>query len=171
MDFQEKLLEIVAPDTPVTFLAETSVQLWQRQTSMELIVYCCDPRLDSEDKAVPDLIPFQGQIEYTTGEALRGDAEGILKGRPDPLKDADFPSAGERDLQKLLATLEPARRDGEYVFVTVPAGDERYEKVERADLLMEFKELEGITFILNKQLCDKKYAGLFSYSPLGLLKP
>ncbi|CAE7593153.1 GIP [Symbiodinium natans] len=71
---------------------------------------------------------------------------------------------GERDLDALLASLEPVQRAGEYVFVTVPAGDERYERVERADLLMEFKELEGVTFILNKETCDKKYPDLFSYS-------
>ena len=64
MERQEKILEIMAPDTQITFIAETCVQLWQLETEKELIVYCRDPRMDMEIavQAHPGLGAFRWQL-------------------------------------------------------------------------------------------------------------
>ena len=90
MERQEKILEIMAPDTQITFIAETCVQLWQLETEKELIVYCRDPRMDMEIavQPIPDLVPFVGSLEYNSGETLRADADGFIRTLGDPLADA-----------------------------------------------------------------------------------
>ena len=55
-------------------------------------------------------------------------------------------SSGELDLAKLLATLEPKLRPGEFVFVTLP--DEAAAAAHRADALGSFVEAEGLTLIV-----------------------
>ncbi len=57
---------------------------------------------------------------------------------------------GETNLSVLLATMRPALNDGEYVFCTVkdPAIAAGY------DILMQFREQEGYTLILKKELAD-----------------
>ena len=54
--------------------------------------------------------------------------------------------SGELDLAKLLATLEPKLRPGEFVFVTLP--DEAAAAAHRADALGSFVEAEGLTLIV-----------------------
>ena len=90
MERQERILEIVAPDTELTFTAETCIQLWQLETDKELIVFCRDPRMDMEIavQPIPDLVPFNGSLEYSTGETLRADASGFIRSLGDPLANA-----------------------------------------------------------------------------------
>lgn len=90
MEVQQKDIEIVSPLDEVHLSAETVVQLWQMETAKELVVYCSSPRLVSNRAGVDSLIPFQGQLECETGEALRPDMQGLICGRPDPLADADL---------------------------------------------------------------------------------
>lgn len=92
MEGQQKDIEIVSPQDEVHFSAETVVQLWQMETSKELAVFCSSPWLVSNKATgVADgLVPFQGQLECETGEAVRPDVEGFIRGRPDPLADADL---------------------------------------------------------------------------------
>lgn len=57
---------------------------------------------------------------------------------------------GETDLQKLLAGLRPQLHQGEYVFVTVNDTSE----IDRKDILGEFREEEGITLVLPRNIAD-----------------
>ncbi len=56
--------------------------------------------------------------------------------------------AGEIDLQKTLAALQPERRPGEYVFVSLPAA--------RADLkpIVQVVETEGVTVVVDRLEAD-----------------
>lgn len=66
--------------------------------------------------------------------------------------------AGETNLDILLKTMKPRLNPGDYVFCTCP--DESV--VNKNDALLFFKEEEGITMILSKELAD--IAGLdYSY--------
>ena len=70
---------------------------------------------------------------------------------------------GGRDLQELLATMEPTLRDGAYVFATVsgtvvPAG---------IDPIGTFREAEGLTLIL--PAAEAARAGLDASPPMRLI--
>jgi hypothetical protein len=57
----------------------------------------------------------------------------------------------EKDLNKLLFTLEPSLNEGTYVFCTVA----EVSKVDLNEAIMMFKEKEGITIILRKEIADQ----------------
>ena len=58
---------------------------------------------------------------------------------------------GEKDLDKLLETMKPKLQPGEYVFCTV----EDLNTVSAAESILVFRENEGITVIVRKELADK----------------
>lgn len=60
-------------------------------------------------------------------------------------------NSGKTNLKELLKTLNPVHNPGEFVFCTV----EDLSKLNAADVIMTFKEQEGITVILNKEIADK----------------
>jgi uncharacterized protein len=57
---------------------------------------------------------------------------------------------GETDLISLLKTMKPILNEGEYVFCTV---DENI-NITSSDILFSFREKEGITIIIKKNLAD-----------------
>jgi hypothetical protein len=59
-------------------------------------------------------------------------------------------STGETDLNELLKTLKPRHNIGDFVFCVV---DDRM-KIDSEDILMFFKEEEGNTVIIKKELAD-----------------
>ena len=63
---------------------------------------------------------------------------------------------GETDIDKLIAGMKPKLTEGDYVFCLVSSDSAiYYSKISRKDILMEFKEIEGITLILKKDVADK----------------
>jgi uncharacterized protein len=58
---------------------------------------------------------------------------------------------GEKDLDKLLKTIKPEQQPGDYVFCTV----EDLSIVPPAEAILMFRENEGITVIVRKELADK----------------
>ena len=58
---------------------------------------------------------------------------------------------GETNLQKLLNELNPVLNPGEFVFSVV----EKMDSLPSDDLIMTFREKEGCTVILRKELADK----------------
>ena len=58
---------------------------------------------------------------------------------------------GEKDLGKLLKTIKPQQQPGDYVFCTV----EDLSIVPPAEAILMFRENEGITVIVRKELADK----------------
>ena len=58
---------------------------------------------------------------------------------------------GEKDLDKLLKTMKPTLNVGDYVFCTTTNLDE----IDFAKIILFFKEVEGLTIILEKQVADK----------------
>ncbi|TDD94398.1 ACT domain-containing protein [Flavobacterium cellulosilyticum] len=58
--------------------------------------------------------------------------------------------SGELNLEKLLKTMKPKQNLGEYVFCVI----ENLDIVKFEDILMTFKEEEGITIILRKEIAD-----------------
>ncbi len=58
--------------------------------------------------------------------------------------------SGEKNLHKLLKDLKPVLNSGEYVFATVS----NFDKILRTDTVFEFKEVEGITIVLEKNKAD-----------------
>ena len=57
----------------------------------------------------------------------------------------------EKDLGKLLKTIKPEQQPGDYVFCTV----EDHSIVPPAEAILMFREKEGITVIVRKELADK----------------
>lgn len=57
---------------------------------------------------------------------------------------------GETDLSKMLQTLKPQLHAGDYVFCVV----EDLSRINSNDMLMVFRESEGYTVILQKELAD-----------------
>ncbi len=57
---------------------------------------------------------------------------------------------GETQLEELIKGMKPSLHSGRYVFATVATT----EHIQRADILGEFKEEEGITIILAQQKAD-----------------
>lgn len=58
---------------------------------------------------------------------------------------------GEKNLAKLLAAMHPRLNEGEYVFCTTT----NVSQVDLANVLLIFKEEEGTTLILKKEVADK----------------
>lgn len=61
--------------------------------------------------------------------------------------------AGEKDLEKLLASMEPCLFPEEYVFCTVPDG--KYGDYSEYCPVASFMEIEGLTLVLTKANADK----------------
>lgn len=57
---------------------------------------------------------------------------------------------GEKNLEKLLKTMKPSHNDGDYVFCVVKDID----ALNNSDVVMFFKEQEGFTVIVKKELAD-----------------
>ena len=57
----------------------------------------------------------------------------------------------EKDLSLLLKQMSPELHEGAYVFVTLPQVDH----IPRKDIVCEFKEKEGITLVLEKEVADQ----------------
>jgi len=57
---------------------------------------------------------------------------------------------GEKDLGKLLRTMKPEQQPGDYVFCLV----EDLSTVPLAEVVLMFRENEGITVIISKELAD-----------------
>lgn len=73
--------------------------------------------------------------------------------------------SGELNLEKLLKTMKPKHNLGEYVFCVV----ENLNTIRQEDLIMTFKEVEGITIILRKEVADSlhlKYSFIASWITL-----
>ncbi|MFW9889259.1 MAG: ACT domain-containing protein [Candidatus Thorarchaeota archaeon] len=60
---------------------------------------------------------------------------------------------GEHDLGTLLRSMEPTLSDVEYVFVSM---EESLDEDLRADSLLMFREEEGVTFILERNIADSR---------------
>ncbi|MEN4759844.1 ACT domain-containing protein [Chryseobacterium sp. C39-AII1] len=58
---------------------------------------------------------------------------------------------GEKDLKILLQSMKPELNEGEYVFCTV----EKLPEIELKEIVCFFKEKEGITLIIRKELADQ----------------
>lgn len=61
---------------------------------------------------------------------------------------------GERDLEKLVASMSPVLMDGEYVFCTFP--DAHYGDYLDLEPIVTIKELEGLTLVVPKNKADEK---------------
>ncbi|GAB4242726.1 MAG: ACT domain-containing protein [Ekhidna sp.] len=59
--------------------------------------------------------------------------------------------SGEIDLKKLLKELNPRLNKGEYVFVST----NNIQNIPRAYTICEFREKEGVSIIIEKDLADK----------------
>ena len=58
--------------------------------------------------------------------------------------------SGESNLSVLLKTMMPELNEGEYVFCSVPESSQ----INHADILCTFREKEGLTIIITKQIAD-----------------
>ncbi len=70
--------------------------------------------------------------------------------------------AGETDLSKMLATLQPQLHEGEYVFCTMENG--RYGDHPELEPIASFMEAEGLTLVISKLRADAHnipYEGVF----------
>jgi len=65
---------------------------------------------------------------------------------------------GDKDLKTLLKSLKPILNNGEYVFCTLPD----LSKISSEEIVCLFRESEGITVIITKELADK-YELQYSY--------
>lgn len=59
--------------------------------------------------------------------------------------------SGEKDLKKLLKSMKPEHKAGEYVFCDI----ESLENINLDEIEMLFREKEGITLILKKEIAEK----------------
>lgn len=72
---------------------------------------------------------------------------------------------GEKDLKTLLRSMEPQLNEGEYVFCTV----EKFPEIDLNEIVCYFKEEEGITLIIRRELADQlhfKYEFIASWITL-----
>jgi hypothetical protein len=63
--------------------------------------------------------------------------------------------SGEKDLEKLLKSIKPEHNFGEYVFCEI----KNLENINLDEITMLFREKEGITLILEKEIADKLNLG------------
>lgn len=61
--------------------------------------------------------------------------------------------AGETDLSKMLATLKPQLREGDYVFCTFPQA--RYGDHAELEPIASFTEAEGLTLVIPQHRADQ----------------
>jgi len=59
--------------------------------------------------------------------------------------------AGESELAKLVKHLNPELNEGEYVFVSMQNSD----MIPRTDIIFEFREKEGTTLIMERQMAHQ----------------
>jgi hypothetical protein len=59
--------------------------------------------------------------------------------------------AGEKNISKLITSMNPVLNPGDYVFSTI----NDLSKVSRDEILYEFKEAEGTTIVIEKTKADK----------------
>ncbi|MFP3594192.1 ACT domain-containing protein [Chryseobacterium sp. SIMBA_038] len=74
---------------------------------------------------------------------------------------------GEKDLKTLLQSMKPHLNEGEYVFCTV----EKLPNIDLNEIICFFKEQEGITLIIKKELADQlhfKYEFVASWITLEI---
>lgn len=57
---------------------------------------------------------------------------------------------GEKNLEKLLKTMKPSLNEGDYVFCTI----NDITTIASSDIIMFFREQEGFTVIIKKELAD-----------------
>lgn len=72
---------------------------------------------------------------------------------------------GEKNLEKLLKTMKPKHNIGDYVFCVVANLD----TLNLNDIVLVFKETEGITIVIKKELADSlllKYSFIASWITL-----
>ncbi len=70
--------------------------------------------------------------------------------------------SGEKELNKLLASIAPLLSDEEYVFCSLVDPDP--ERIEAMEAIGTFREQEGITVILNREKAEEQcieYSGIF----------
>ncbi|MEZ4943918.1 MAG: ACT domain-containing protein [Cyclobacteriaceae bacterium] len=60
--------------------------------------------------------------------------------------------SGEKNLRKLLSSMKPVLNKGNYVFCTT----NEVAQLDMNDVVMLFKEKEGITIIIEKQIADQQ---------------
>ncbi|GAB4250646.1 ACT domain-containing protein [Deferrisoma sp.] len=75
--------------------------------------------------------------------------------------------SGEKDLGKLLGSLAPVLRDGEYVFCTFPGA--RYGDYADLEPVASVLEAEGLTLVVPKPRADERglgYEGVFRWIAL-----
>ncbi len=73
--------------------------------------------------------------------------------------------SGKTNLRELLENMNPKFNNGEYIFCTLPPGSEK----RSIQPIMQFREKEGVTLILEKKEADKagiKYKAVFSWITL-----
>jgi len=80
MDVQERLVEIGLSAQSELFVTEFVAQLWQDIQSNKLIVYMSSPRANPAPTVAERYLPFQGQLELVSGEQVRPDSGGYLRG-------------------------------------------------------------------------------------------
>ncbi len=61
--------------------------------------------------------------------------------------------AGETNINRLIASMNPQLHEGQYVFVSLKQA--QVNEIPRSVPIFEFKETEGITLILERQTADK----------------
>jgi hypothetical protein len=74
-------------------------------------------------------------------------------------------TSGLTDLNTIIKTMHPALQEGVYIFSTLPGR----QTIEPDHCLMMFKEQEGYTFILKKEIADRygmPYSQIFSWITL-----
>jgi hypothetical protein len=75
--------------------------------------------------------------------------------------------SGEKDLEKLLKSMKPEHNAGEYVFCEI----KNLENINLDEITMLFREKEGITLILEKEIAEKlnlKYTFIASWITLTI---
>jgi uncharacterized protein len=73
---------------------------------------------------------------------------------------------GETNLKTLIKSLKPTLNEGQYVFCSLAKQD-----FETTDIILFFKEKEGITIICTQEFADKKgytYNGTFAWLTLQI---
>lgn len=107
MEPQERQLVANEPYTSLAFVAETVVQIWQVEKAKELIIYCSSPRVarslhgcagflpfptlqDQGGEPRHGYIPFQGQLQFESGDVLQANAQGCIRWSRDPLLEAEL---------------------------------------------------------------------------------